>query len=469
MSQIKDFTKIFSASGISMLLGLVTTPIITRLVMPEDYGNWSIFYTFSNVISAILILGFDQVLVRYCYSYTDTDYQKALVKKCWIYPLIFHLIALIPTLYFINTSVTYWSFTMCLIWSVYIFILSLNRLCNVLLRFTDKINSLSWYTIANKALFVVLSIILITWGGHDNFYNLVLASVLTILFISIGMFFQIRKLCVMPSKGYTFPISNKELFSYGIPLMFAGGVFLLFQATAKIMIKSMCNDTELGIFASALSLISIIAIIQSSFTTIWWPTVMKKYEEEPDNHSFYINACDTISFIMLLVGSILILSKDFLVLLLGENFHNAVDVLPFMLFQPILYTISETTVLGLIFKKKSKHQLYISMIALISNIALNYILIPLIGIVGAALSSSLSFMLFFALRTFLANKAYKIKLHYRKLIISILALFSLSIVATYSIFTYSEILVGIFVISFISLLYRNVIKNITIQILKYTK
>lgn len=44
-------------SGIAMLLGtcanillsIITTPIITRIVAPNDYGEWSLLTTYTNM------------------------------------------------------------------------------------------------------------------------------------------------------------------------------------------------------------------------------------------------------------------------------------------------------------------------------------------------------------------------------------------------------------------------------------
>lgn len=41
---LKHFLVIGSGTFISMVIGFLTTPIITRIVSPTEYGQFSIFY-----------------------------------------------------------------------------------------------------------------------------------------------------------------------------------------------------------------------------------------------------------------------------------------------------------------------------------------------------------------------------------------------------------------------------------------
>ena len=73
-----------------------------------------------------------------------------------------------------------------------------------------------------------------------------------------------------------------------------------------------------------------------------------------------------------------------------------------------MYTISETTVCGLFFMKKTWHTVIIAAVSCLFNIVFNIILIPTIGPKGAAISTGLSYCLFFILRTHYSNKFYHI-------------------------------------------------------------
>ena len=96
------------------------------------------------------------------------------------------------------------------------------------------------------------------------------------------------------------------------------------------------------------------------------------------------------SFVMFLIGISLILCKDMFVLLLGEDYRGSAAMIPFLCLSPIMLTISDITVIGITFSKKSYLQIIVSAVVCAANIAENTLLVPIIGGVGAAIPTGLS-------------------------------------------------------------------------------
>lgn len=139
MALIKDFSKIAGSSFINLLIGLITTPLITRMVEPEQYGNWSLFSIYSNVLATILLLGTDYIIVRYYYKNEEFSYKKQLTRWCLFVTFIAIIIACAPIIIVVRYIRPNWEwFILCLlilnIWETI-----LNRLVNLLLRFENKI------------------------------------------------------------------------------------------------------------------------------------------------------------------------------------------------------------------------------------------------------------------------------------------------------------------------------------------
>ena len=87
-SFFKHFLKIGMGTFVSMFLGLITTPIITRIVSPDIYGKLSIFNMYVGIFVMILCLGLDQSLVRYFYVEDNLDYKRELLFKCIVFPIL---------------------------------------------------------------------------------------------------------------------------------------------------------------------------------------------------------------------------------------------------------------------------------------------------------------------------------------------------------------------------------------------
>ena len=87
-SVLSHFVTIGAGTFINMLLSFLTTPIITRLVDPTEYGQLSIFTIYTGIALMVLCIGLDQALVRYYYDKDETIYKQSLLKLCFLLPMI---------------------------------------------------------------------------------------------------------------------------------------------------------------------------------------------------------------------------------------------------------------------------------------------------------------------------------------------------------------------------------------------
>jgi O-antigen/teichoic acid export membrane protein len=74
---------------------------------------------------------------------------------------------------------------------------------------------------------------------------------------------------------------------------------------------------------------------------------------------------------------------------------------------PTLYTLSETTVVGIAYSRKTYYNLLISGVIAVINIVGNSILVPRFGALGAAASTGISYIFFFILRSVIGNKLWQ--------------------------------------------------------------
>ena len=294
---------------------------------------------------------------------------------------------------------------------------------------------------------------------NGNYLTLVLATVLANLTMLLLIVFIERKDWFGIGKGEKVKISNKELFAYGFPFIFSMSITWVFQSIDTISIRAFSDLAEVGLYGGAMSIIGILNTIQGAFTTFWIPVAYDKYSKNPEDRKFFSNISEIVSFFMLLLAIGLIASKDLLIIILGSSYDGSQYIFPFLVLMPIMYTISETTVLGINFNKKTKYHIYIAAASAITNIVGNLILVPIIGAKGAAISTGVAYIVFFLTRTYYGNKFYKVKVKYAKFFISIVFVYILATIS--SIYKFNMIIFVVTVISIlvISILYKNIILN----------
>lgn len=410
-SFIKNFTILGFGSLLSMALGFFTTPIITRIVDPVDYGQFSIFTMYSNLAIMVLYFGLDQSMVRFFYEEDSFEYRQALLKKCVKIPVIatVGVSAFAILTYKLRIFKFEFDGSILVLLCLYTLILVVYRFSMLLVRLQYKTKLYSALGIIQKISYIIIIFILLYNTKIGHMKVLILSTMLAALICMIISVCAERKSWFLRSSCKdACMISNKSLLLYGYPYIISMGITSLFQAIDKISLNKYCTYADVGIYSSTMTLIHIFNIIQTTFNTLWAPMAVEHFTKDKNDKSFYQRGNQIITVIMFFIGITLILVKDIFAILLGEKYREAAYILPFLIFNPIMYTISETTVNGLVFMKKSKHQVVVAAVACITNIIGNSILVPIYGCQGAAISTGISYIVFFTMRTVLSNKFFYI-------------------------------------------------------------
>lgn len=455
----KKFIQFAIGNGIVLILGFISAPIITRIISPSEMGKFSMFNTITNLLLVIVLLGIDQSYVRYYYEEED---KSQLLKRCIKIPLVVNFIFCALFLIFYKYISIYIvdevNFLLVVLIVFHLFGSIFSRFALIQIRMKQRAKLYSLLNILMKIFYLIfIAVFFVLY--KDSYMTLILATIIANLLMTLFAIYIEKKEWFGKGRNKLKTV-DRELIRYGIPFVFSMAVTWIFQSADRIAIKQFCGYDEVGLYSGAMNIISLLNACQGAFTTFWVPVAYEKYSDNPNDTEFFSKINKIVSVVMLLIAILLITFKDLIVLLLGAEYREAVFIFPYLVFMPIMYTISETTVLGINFKKKTKNHIYIAIISAMVNIIGNLILVPIYGAIGAAISTGLAYIVFFATRTFIANKYYKIKLDLGK--------FAIATCITYVLATYSSFYtfnIGVFTISTLSiiiiiLLYKDIFKEL---------
>lgn len=457
---LKKFIEFALGSGITLILGFISSPIITRLIMPDNYGKFSMFNTVTNLILVVVMVGLDQAYVRFFYEEEKSSRKKLLresIKIPMIINIVFSLALIIFYKPFSKFIVGQYSFTIIIMLIIQNTLGIIGRFALLVVRMQQKGKLYSVLQVMTKLTYVigVLSLFLI----FGNSYNtLILALILSNLVCVIWAIFTERNEWFGVSKKINLKTTNKELVLFGAPLIFSMAITWIFQSMDKFFIKAFNGYIELGLYSAAFTIIALLNAVQGTFTTFWVPVANEKYVENQEKSKKFFGKVNLIvSFGMLIIAIGIITFKDLLILLLGPKYRQASNIFPFLVFMPIMYTISETTVLGISFKKKNKNHIYIAIISALVNLVGNLILVPSLGAKGAAMSTGISYIVFFTARTLISTRLYYVNYNLKKFYICTLLVTILALYASFNTSMLILILLGMVVLFIVGFIYREVI------------
>ena len=302
----------------------------------------------------------------------------------------------------------------------------------------------------------------------QDYRTLVFAAVLSNVVVAVLAVIIERKQWFSFSNRGEIKTPMREMIKFGMPLILSMSITWILQSTDKFFVSAYNGYLELGIYSSAFTIVAIINSVQESFITFWVPVANEKYKESPENTEFFSKVNSIVSMLMLLIGVGIITFKDIIVILLGSKYRDAIFIFPVLALMPIMYTISETTVIGINFKKKTRYHIITSLIAAVANIIGNMILVPVLGAKGAAISTGISYMIFFIVRTVISQRFYYVDYNLKRLYISVSTLVVLAVYSSFNSTNIKSILLSFISLTVILLLYKFVILDL-INLLKKRK
>lgn len=423
MDRQKHFFTLFLGTGLNVILGIITTPVVTRLVNPDVYGQLSIFTLYGSILMVFMLFGQDQAYNRFYYARPEREYKRYILGLTAKIPILLSIvISVVICIYYVLSGSDN---KVLLIFAVYTISMVVDRFTNTTLRLDMKSAMYSFTMNMQKLTYTMFVVIAVYFTDISHILILtgctVLAQIVSCVIWIIVERDMWRPETFLSNKNsrYIRVVNFRKTFRYGWPFIFSSLCAWLFTGADKLMIQFLSNDTQLGIYASALSVIGIFSVITNTFTTIWAPMAVEEYEKKSGSTEFFVKATDYIAIVLFAAGACVILFKDLIVFLLGPEYREAVFLIPFLSLYPVLYTISESTVYGINFLQKTHWHIIITGACGLLNVVLNYFLIKAMGSLGAAVATGITYTALLILRTYFSLKCFPVKYHLKKMAVLI--------------------------------------------------
>lgn len=430
---LKKFIEFSMGNILVFVLGIITLPIITRIVNPVEYGKSTMFNTMCNLFLFITMLGVDQAFVRYVYEEEDEN-KDSIFGKCLRIAIIINLFVSIFSIILYkplsNLISGEFNIQIILLLIIYNTINIFNRFGLLYIRMKQESKKYSTIQVIGQLTYLVLIYIVYKIFG-DNYITLVIATLCSSLMTVLYMRYIVKvRLYIFSKRGTR--ATSKQLLAYGIPVAFATAITWLLNSTDKIVLNKYCGYNEIGIYSGAFTIIGMLNLLQGAFNTFWVPVANDKYINDKNAKNFYVLMNKIVASCMLIISILMIMFRDIITIVLGRDYEQAIYVFPFLVFVPLMNTVSETTAIGINFLKKTKYHILIGAIALIVNMVGNLLLVPIYGAKGAAFSTGVSYIIFYLCRTNISKRLYYVEYKNLRFMLNSMFLIILSLYATFN-------------------------------------
>lgn len=387
------------------ILSLIQVPIFASLMPVEALGNANAFQNLLVNIPNFIYLGLDQAYSREYHIYKD---KRQLMQQASLVPFLVGLILFFVLIIFAN-PISAWLFKdgqyYYLVWYAGFWLLStiLERFVLMTIRMEEKAFEYSFYSLLLKIGSFLVSLILILLGMRDFtlvVYGLIFGQLLADLLI----FIRYRHLLDLRYFKLD-PIIIKQMLRFGLPIMISSSVVSALNVMDTSFLTSLSTEFDRGVYTHAAKIAAMFGILKTAFSSFWVPTAFRWYKEDKPmkNYQFISDAlllALTVIFFVLLetkVPIIYILSSG------KKEYMESTYVIGLLSFPHIMYTLSETTTLGISFSRKTYYNIFVSILSLIPSFVLNYLLTPSMGYRGSAFASTIAYIVFYLARTYFSR------------------------------------------------------------------
>ena len=403
---IKNAIWLYFATFINKISKLILTLASARLLGPYLFGSFSYVISIINFFFIFSDWGLSNILIKNFQIYPNKD---ELVKEIISIKLI--LIVLISLLsiigyFFIKTSEAKDIYF--ILFSTFI-LLSFRDLINVYFKAIQKMEIEAISLLFENIITAILGITLVYFYRNIIYLGIayLIGAIISLTYILINIYKNWLKL--------DFILNIKKSLLYikeGMPLFFLGFLGFIFFGLDNIMLGFIRGMNEVGYYSIVTKIILNLNLIPGIAMTALFPYLSKISTDYTKLKFIYRKILFGFIIVSILLSMFLFLTTDYWFLwLLGERYKNSILVFKLLIWSST-FLFSLVLLDNLLFiLNKQWLNFYFTSICAVSNFILNLILIPHIGMFGAALATFLSQALNFILSFYLVEKTLKEKIY----------------------------------------------------------
>jgi O-antigen/teichoic acid export membrane protein len=381
---------LFAEQLLRMIAGVFVGIWVARYLGPEQFGIFSYALAFAAIFSGISKLGLDNIVVRDLVNQPDKR-DRYLGTAFWlkfIGALITLAILAFASLFTANDDRT----------NLYIFIIASGTIFQSfeVIDFYFQSKVLSKYVSLCKITQLLLSSALklyVILTADDLFWfviitlidqaTLAIALCIAYKYQRIGSFYRHFNLAIA-----------KTLINDSWPMIFSSIVVMLYMRIDQIIIKQMLGEKAVGLYSAAVRLSEVGYFIPMIITSSLFPAIIsaKKISE-----TLYYARLQRLYTLMVWIAITIALPMTFLsdwlvIILYGETYKDAGQVLIIHIWTSVFVFLGVASGSWLTSENLQHLAFYRTFLGMVTNIILNFVLIPIYGLIGSAIATIIAQM-----------------------------------------------------------------------------
>lgn len=396
------------------LISFFLIPLYTNVMTSSEYGIADLLSTICNFLVPLFTFNIVESVLRFSLDKENNSNKIVSISSVILLFTIFISLFSIPIM---NLFKEYRDYSI----SFYLYLVTFatSQVFLVNLKGKEKLKLYSFgnflYTLA-VAIFNIIFLVYYDMEISGYFVAYTLANIILLIYsVIVGD-------VIIDLKKFDF---DKKMFiqmiKYSVVLIPTSFMWWIMNFMDRVMVTNMISSSANGIYAVSYKIPSILAVLSSIFTQAWLFSAVK--EKDNDNERYTNKIFNFLSFCTIFSAMfLLVILKPLFNVYVAKDFFIAWKYVPFLMIGYIFLTLSTFISTSYNVNKDSKGFLVSATVGACINIVLNFLLIPILKIYGAALATAISYLAVFIYRVIDTRKYIKIQINNKFICLIILSI-----------------------------------------------
>ncbi len=403
------------ANMLNQAMSILLLPLYTQFLTPADYGVLEIIYFLSTIVSIVLGLGIADAMSRFYFDSEDQARRNLVVSTTVI-----------------GIGSIYLAFCLLLLplsgWAAELFLDSRDYTEHFVILFltlgvgfTSSIG-MSYLRVEKRSVTLLIysvSQLVLTIGLNLYFIielqmgakGILLSTLIASAIMGFGLLAWILS---KTGLGFSKDL-YRQMISFGLPMIPSSLGSYVVIASDRYFVKEYVSLADTGLYSLGYKIGSAMhSFITAPFIQIWTPRRFELFGTDDSEQVFakiFTYFFAALTFLGLAVS---LLARDILKIMTTEAYWSAHIVVPVVVLAHLIHALYYHFMIAISYKKQTKYYAYLNIVVGVINLAMNFILIPTMGVMGAALSTLVTYSARSGLVYFYADRLHPITFEFSR-------------------------------------------------------
>ena len=383
-STTKNAAWIISCKIIQALLGVLVNMLSARYLGPSNYGLISYAASIAAFALPIVQLGFRSTLVSELVD--NPDKEGEIIGTSLFFNVLSSVVCIVGVSAFVYAANQNETTTLlvCALYSISLFSQALEMIsywyqAKLIAQYTSITGLVAYIVVTIYKIYLLATGKSVYWFAVSNALDyFIIAIVLIIFYFKLSdqkLKVSLKRFSQMFAKSKCFIISSLMV--------------TIFAQTDKIMLKGMMTEKDVGIYSAAVTCAGMTGFVFAAIIDSFRPTIFENQKKSIETYENSLISCYAVIIYLSLVQSIVctIFAKLIIAILYGADYAESANVFGLVVWYTTFSYLGPIRNIWILAENKQRYLWVINLSGALSNVLLNVFLIPVMGVMGAALAS----------------------------------------------------------------------------------